>query len=243
MSYCVFKVKESLHIICLLLGLYCILGIGSEAHAREELRSSSDNEIVFAFHKLAGKLPPIDEMAEDTQAFKDAPRAGKKIVLDKQKRILIRQFETYDPEQEFIIIKIPVSVYFEHDHPAGMHLGFQNPENVYFPYTVGDMDFALIPHGINKFKHIPLSQEQTRKMEDIVDDNQVILVMRMKPVRADGSAPMTIGGNEYWLLMGNLTTLDIQDSREQTLWQYRHPSYQEEKKQLGEDDVFWLHQR
>ncbi len=226
----------------LIIVVFTCLSAGN-TYAAEKLISSPDDEIAFAFFKLAGVEPPYEAMAMETKAYQDAPDFGKKIIVSNQINGIKNRFLNYDPATREIIVKIPVGAYFYEKQPVGLHLDFQNPDNVFFPYTVGGTEIALIPRGINKFKYVALSQEDTKAMGEQVENGTVILALRLRAIQADAVSPLPIMGTDRWLLMAKILTLDVMNTDQKILWSYHAPDYEVKKEKMSQQDVYWLHQK
>lgn len=193
---------------------------------------SETEKVGFAFFTLGGVTPDFDSWAADTLSFAEAEEVDRSRIRINEGYRLQQGFANYESDKDFFYVQVPVKLSIPRDGSRVLQFwipqGRGNDSEVFFSYKIMDLEIAVIPDGIDKYKNIQLTPQQYESFmkETRISPGQsrpAIMNLFLKPVAADANEPVTIGGAAFWPVMAEIGSLSFWDSKDNLLWSYEAP--------------------
>jgi hypothetical protein len=216
--------------------IFLFLTICAPAFAQNKEVSESD-KAVFAFFHLGGGTPAYEEWVRNSEKYllsAEDPKLQSEIFEIELLRLKYG-FGTYDPDNDFIKIRTPVRL-MVHNQLDGETLSFMFPavgqgKVPYFPFAYGKESIALIVNDLEAFLNISLPPGSAKDAHMILAINKIYdgeIIVRIRPTKADKTAPLKMDGVDQWLLMGETGYMELVvnwDGTEKSLYSWTAPWY------------------
>ncbi|MCC7305368.1 MAG: hypothetical protein IT558_03805 [Alphaproteobacteria bacterium] len=198
--------------LALLFAAYTVQGVQAGNQGYE---FSESEKVVFSFFKLANGSPDYEPWITHSRLYTNASE-GKEQVLNSELARLKWGFETFNPEQDFITLKLKaVAEFRQQDKQALLDLAFDTPDHdipPYFPYPYGRQFIALILADLANFKTITLSSKEEGVVKNFMnfgDKHPVEVFVVAKASKVDRDKPAQVDGMEQWLMMGEIGSVEV----------------------------------
>ncbi len=230
-----------------LLAILCLLSMGGNhayAQAKEKVipESTPTHIVGFTFHKLADTTPNYSKWAEVYLKGKlnGFGEEGKKERIKRIKSSFRSTFNNFNLENhEEVIIKFPARmeiIPFEGRYLMSISVGAgldfiikETPERL-INLVVPDISEKL-KTVISKKDYANIRKSSGLNFEK---PQNLILILKLRPVSVDNEKPVSIEGKEYWLMLMKFETYELwSDRRDVHYWDY----ITEEDKQKKLDDL------
>ena len=212
---------------CFCLFLFaCLPARAAEPFVKQKHTSSQD--VYLLFHKVSGRLPDFAGALATSEKFKQASVAERKQMSEGFVATMANKFENLDPKKDLITIQTPVKIKLDFD---GLRLQAQlvnqgnNPSDIYFPYSWGNMNFAVIPDRIDSFLDIPMQTDQLKKLKMLNAGYYPKLTLRLLPVKADATAPIKLDGMNQWLMLAKIVSAEYVNDDNRVIWTWADNEY------------------
>jgi hypothetical protein len=184
---------------------------------------SHGKDIAFAFTKLSGKIPDFKGILEQSPAFQTADQATKNKMILEDIPIFEMEFHNLDITTKPIIIRTNVTTKASVGTNNGLIVEFGNDTKtpVYFPYHWGGQNYAVLVHGIDTFKLLPMTMETASNTSRKIKNNRAILILELKPHSADALRPMVLDGIAQYLLLTEIKRARLVNEYYEVLWEYK----------------------
>ena len=191
--------------------------------------NTTAEDVAMLFFKLAGAQPDFAEWALYTKAYQSALEDGKEAVQREEAIRLQLEFANINTEFATITIRTGIKGSVEGDREPVLNLRF--PEGpVFFPYTHAEIDYGVIAEDIDFLQNIPLGVLEANYVRGrIREDNNLVLVLKIKPYAVDYSEPLEIEDMVFWPLLGRLARVDIYNEKLETAWSWAANWYRTEQ--------------
>lgn len=216
--------------------------ITNEATAQERNLNINEHEkAICAFLEITNQDPDLKSWILNSEKYKNANKFDKPIIVEEDNTRLAIGCNTYEVKKDLITIKekVRVTTSLNDQKKQIMNIRFidrAKNKSAHFPYQYGTDSIALVTEELENFKQVPLQTEQIPLITKHFHDNapyEAELEMRVKPISADATSKLEIGGKEQWLMLGDIAYIKINyfdkfKSKNTTVWDYNAPWYYNE---------------
>lgn len=179
-------------------------------------RIATPMTVASIYHIMQRKLPDFTAWARESEAYKKADGFDKNVVLDREISRLKNEFSEISPFEPLVIkTRIKLSPYSE--RTKGYLLRGITPET-YFGYTYMGINYAIILPKLMDYEWIGVDAAQLRDIEAAVQrspDREIVLKIKARINYADKN-PVTMQKDPYFLMSGDITSLELFDRRDDT---------------------------
>ena len=214
----------------ILFGIFLIGAVhgGSAFAGSPYAKQTSAQDVYLLFHKVSGKLPDFAGALATSEKFKQATVDERQKMSEGFIATMANKFENLDPKRDLITIRSSVQIKVDMDGlrmQAQLDNHYENPADIYFPYSWGNMNFAVIPNDIASFLEIPMQSDQLRKIKALNRGYNPKIVLRLLPVKADATAPIKLDGMQQWLMLAQIVSVDYINDDDQVIWSWADNQY------------------
>ena len=145
-----------------------------------------------------------------------------------EKSRLSRNYDELNPKTAHLKIRVQVlaSVGRSKLGATVLKVEFPGKGAVYFPYTVGGKNIAVIPNGIDIYREIPLTSDQVAYLQAKLDPTgRTTMVLEIVPVTADHKQQMLLDQTAQWLLLGEIGYISLYNNLMENVWSFQAPGY------------------
>lgn len=207
----------------------------SNVYGQEESKLTEQEKAVAAFFALNGEEPDFTVWTRASETYTGADQTIQQEIFEQERLRLKWGFGTYDVRSDFLKINTEVMSWLSSsDGKNPPVLSFHFPHShrdyvPYFPYSYGEEWIALIVKDLPTFSSIPLGKEEydyvSQYIEPGDEPHEAQLIIRIRPLSADNSEPLSLDGFDQWLMMGDIAYLRFDVSDKKTgnnlkLWEY-----------------------
>lgn len=192
----------------------------------QQLPPTHPERIALAFHKLAGMEPDFKLWARTSPFLKDAKRMDHPTIISREENRLQRLWVEMNPAEPLVVrTRIQLDEYSTLQET--LKLSEFTPQT-FFAYSIYGESIAIVPKDIATFGTIRISKEQMEDMLQKTGGGQAMAELVLKPAVADGKAPFSKAGIDYWLLLaeiGEIRFWNLSSENPQLLWMHRADWY------------------
>jgi hypothetical protein len=202
------------------------------------LKTTSNHEIAFTFHKLAGTEPDYNSWVKSY--LKDRMigygEQGQRHIVENTRKLFENHFKNFTPSKySEIVLSLSARaeiVPFGERRMLNISLG---QENIFIVRQTPEFNINIVVPGLEDKLSVMILEEDYKDItrasgntfEKIVP---ITLLLRLRPVSVDAKKPLLIDSQEYWLLLANFITFEIWNDRGTSLfWKYISEEQREEK--------------
>lgn len=196
-------------------------GVALAQWGAEVVRARTATPVVVAqiYHIMQQKMPNFTAWAMESDAYKNASGFDKNVVLQNEVARLKNEFTLISPFEP-IRIKTRVRLSRYSEQTKGYLLEGPNRET-YFPYTFMGVNYAIVLPKLMSHEWIGMEGQQQKDVElaALNPRREVILSLDVRINYADKN-PVTMDGKQYYLMSGDILTMEIASLREpeKALW-------------------------
>lgn len=223
--------KRPAWIFCALLTLLLSSPALSETRA---IKTSGSEDVAMAFYKTAGEKPSFDKWIKGTAPYNLTPMARREEIYTQEYERLSKRWIGTKGDNEYLVIKAWVSAH-TYEQPAAdpsettpfIGIKFAAGDVDYFPYEFLGENFALVPQDMAGRLTAPLPREQFNFLNQEIGPQgaRLMMLVELKPVRADTNETYKIDKQEFWALLTDVAALSIWSKSGTLLWEYSAPWY------------------
>lgn len=155
--------------------------------------------IAMLFHRLTAKMPDFDAWARETEEYKSAPRAEKTVIMNRKSEEWQGAYNLLTIRED-IVIETPVAL---SNYSAG-NGGFfirSFKDDTFFPTRFMGQNYAIVPERIMDKQWMKIaSAERVPRIEEENRKGALRMIMTLSPRYTDGSAPIALEDEPYWLI-------------------------------------------
>lgn len=214
-------------------------------------RTSTAEEVAFTFYKLSKTKPDFKRWADNTEIPRSVTVAEYPAYRRALLRRLISLYDSYDPEQSLTVrVKASISMrirpkYSMDNAPfvPGVEISLGDDKKTpYFPYRVADQWVSIVVKDLERVLSINLSEGSLGKFRHAFrllgpGPRPVTIMMRLKPLSADATAPMHLNGIDQWLLLTEIVNASLWNADGELVWEIQDRNYvSPEQKEI--EDLF-----
>lgn len=199
-------------------------------HADQKVISSRE-DVAIAFFKTGNVLPNFENWAKNAKAYKTIPLDGAKNYVNKEKERLTKRWLNYEPQEDFIVFKVPVrltlsAVEGQKDHAKyWMRIAFADKEmsEEYFTVDFQGYYIAVIPQKSDETLIQNLRPEQFTALTERFGDSltgTADLYIELRPAQAYTNAPHKIDNRDQWVLLSDVISMSLTDRDSRPFWNY-----------------------
>lgn len=235
--------------------VFVLLAIAGPASAkRPSPRSSTAEDVAFAFYKLSGTAPDFQRWVDKTPVPKEITVAAQPRYRKALLRRLQALYKDYDSEKLLIVeahatlvvrsapvVKGSFFTAEEWFTPGfDLDLGAES-KAPYFPYSVADQWVTVVAKDIEKHLTLDMSQQDVDKLKPAfgfigaMRERPVTLTFTLKPLSADATTPLRLNGVYQWLVMAEVLTVALWNKEGELVWQTHKENYVPESQKQIED--------
>ena len=202
----------------------------SSALAQKSYNPSPKQDIILAYHKLAGKSPDFQAIAKEMDAYKDANDKEKK--LENSVDRLRTRFNDMDAGEDILTLrkKITLDAYRHSKKGKGafiIRLPGEGP--LHFSAKSSNKMYAILPDKFHRFRKNDLLPHEINAVFNRMPSNkQVTMYLQLQPEKAVSETPYILDGKKQWLLMARIARLGLYNDNDKTIWEYKAPWYSTE---------------
>ncbi len=222
------KKLKNLVLLCL---TFAMIGGGALAQEKSSLLipPSTSRTVYLLFLKMTGKALDAETAIRSTEAFRKAPGDEQSRMIMTLKPAMEAEFAEIDKDREVIVIRSGVYMKAVNAPYTGLEARFMQqtlPTNsIYFPYSYGGINIALIPDKLEPFLNIPMKAADTNAAALKISNGAATIVIEMIPLSADPRSAMKLDGIDQWLLMTKIVGVSYYNQNMQTIWSWQDPNY------------------
>lgn len=226
-----------------LLILFCG-AIGGAIAAPGAVKISSTEDVVIAFYKTGGAIPPFEKWIKLREPYRTTPVARRPAMMEQEKQRLQSLYAGFDPSKDLLSIKTQIiartSAAQNPDDPEKtdyrLNMKFSVGDAHFFPYDFIDERFAVIPQEIQEHLNPFIIKEQYEYLsQQLGKGKPVTLIMELRPVKADMEAPFDMDGTGgginrkdgkgQWMFLTDIASMSVWNKNGSLLWEYTAPWY------------------
>lgn len=215
---------------------FLFLGAGAlyhSANAQGRVEFATTRDVVIAFYKTGGTLPNFENWIKKRPPYNETPWAHREAMLEKEGLKLLREYQNFNPETDFLNVRTSVNLtpsetINANKQPAyNLSIRFdQAPDAQYFPYEFLGERFILLPRGMRDVMNVQITPSQYQFLTDAKADNRShTMIMSLRAYEADLSQPHEIDGLFQWVLKTDIVSLEVWNRRGRLLWEHTAPWY------------------
>lgn len=216
-------------IFTLFLGTFTLL---CPYHAQADQKEiSSREDVAIAFFKTGDVLPNFESWAKNMEAYKTVPLGETSTFIKKEKERLTKRWLNYNPQEDFIVFKVPVRITLsavegQKDHAKyWMRIAFADKDMSEEYFTVGFQGYyiAVIPQKSDETLIQNLRPEQFMALSERFGDSLVgtaDLYIELRPAQAYTNAPHKIDNSDQWVLLSDVISMTLTDRESKPFWNY-----------------------
>jgi len=191
------------------------------------LQPSHPETVLIDYQKMIGLEPDYAGWAAASPYLDSAKSIDVEAIKTREENRLRRAYAEANPKDDILVVhaNLPLDQY---STIQGVLVLDAFSPTTFFRYSLYGKSVALVPKDISNFHKIEISQEKMNDILGKVENNRVEAEILLRPIAADGKAPIMQDGQEYWLLMGDICEIRFWGKRNDTtqlVWFYRAPSY------------------
>lgn len=216
--------------LCVLMALIC-LSVPARAQSVEV---ATPEAVAIAFYKVAGLQPNFSAWASDTPLYHDTPVARRPKIQAQEAARLQQAYQAYSPATHLLNVATSAVVTLDEspdpENPARLlhHLdwAFTSDNSDFFPYEYRGMVFALVAQKMDGFQSAAITADQYRYIKERLGNlKRVRLVLHMRGISANGSAPVEVFGEEVWALAASVTGVTLWSADGSLVWEKSASGY------------------
>jgi len=177
-------------------------------------RAATPMTVATVYHIMQRKLPDFTAWARETEAYKKADGFDKNVVLEREVARLKFEFSQISPFDPLVIrTRVRLSPYSTQTRGYLVH-GI-TPET-YFGYTHMGVNYAIVLPKLMDYEWIGVEGAQKNKVEAAAEKSpgrEVVMKIKVRINYADKN-PVTMQKQPYFLMSGDITTLELFDRRD-----------------------------
>ncbi len=192
-------------------------------------KPSTSHEIALLYYKMNGVRPNFEEWIMKDNRYLGAQTNQRAALMMTEKTRLSRNYEELDIKNTVLKMRVQVlaSVTRSKLGKTVLKITFPGRGAVYFPYTVGGQNIAVIPNGIDIYREIPISADQATYLQAKLDPSgRTTMVVEIVPVTADNKQQMVLDDIPQWLLLGEIGYIALYNNLMENIWSFQAPGYQ-----------------
>ncbi len=210
-----------------------LVAIGGTALAQEKssllIPPTGSKTVYLLFLKMTGKRLDAETAIRSTEAFRKAPGDEQSRMIMTVKPALEAEYEEIDKEREVIVIRSGVYMKSVTSPFTGLEARFMQQtrptDSIYFPYSYGGINIALIPDKLDPFLNIPMKKADANAAALKINNGAATIVIEMIPLSADSGSAMKLDGIDQWLLMTKIVAVSYYNQNMQTIWSWQDANY------------------
>lgn len=214
-------------------------------------RTSTAEEVAFTFYKLSKTKPDFKRWADNT----DIPRSVTVAEYPAYRRLLLRRlislYNAYDPEKSLTVrVRANISLRARPKYSLegtsfapGVEISLGDDKKTpYFPYRVADQWVSVVVKDLQRVLSINLSEDSLGRFKHAfrllgAGERPVTIMIRLKPLSADATAPMHLNGIDQWLLLTEIINASLWNAEGELVWEIQDRNYvSPEQKEI--EDLF-----
>ena len=227
------SMNKKLKTVSLLLITACFLSTAVLSYAADKssllMLPTKSKTVYLLFLKMTGKALNAESAIRTTEAFKKASGDEQSRMLLTQKPALQTEFNDIDPQRQVVVIRSGVNLKANLSPNPGLKASLsaqsKPASSIYFPYSWGGTNIALIPDKLEPFLDIPLKTTEAMAAAAKITNGSATIVIEMLPLSADPRSAMKLDGLDQWLLMTRIVSVAYYSDTMQTIWQWQAPDY------------------
>ena len=199
------------------------------------IKTSSSEDVAMAFYKTTGEKPSFDKWIKGTAPYNLTPMARREEIYAQEYERLSKRWIGTKGDNEYLVIKAWVSAH-TYEQPSAtdpsettpfIGIKFSAGDVDYFPYEFLGENFALVPQDMTARLTAPLPREQFNFLNQEIGPQgaRLMMLIELKPVRADTNETYKIDKQEFWALLTDVAALSIWSKSGTLLWEYSAPWY------------------
>ena len=212
--------NKSLFFLCLVLMLWttCI-----PALAQKSYDPSPKQDIILAYHKMAGKSPDFQAIAKEMQAYKDAnDKEGKlKNIVER----LRTRFNDMNAGEDILTFrtKVKLDAYrYSKKNRGAFIIRLLGKEPLHFSAKSSDKMYAILPDKFHRLRKNDLwPREINAVLNRIPSNKKVTMYLQLQPKKAKIETSYILDGKEQWLLMARVARIGLYNNNDKTIWEYK----------------------
>lgn len=191
-------------------------------------KPSTSHEIALLYYKMNGVRPNFEEWIMKDNRYLGAQNNQRAALMMTEKTRLSRNYEELDVKNTTLKMRVQVlaSVTRSKLGKTILKITFPGKGAVYFPYTVGGQNIAVIPNGIDIYREIPITVDQATYLQAKLDPSgRTTMVIEIVPVTADNKNQMLLDDTPQWLLLGEIGFIALYNNLMENVWSFQAPGY------------------
>jgi hypothetical protein len=191
-------------------------------------KPSTSHEIALLYYKMNGVRPNFEEWIMKDNRYLSAQNNQRAALMMTEKTRLSRNYEELDVKNTTLKMRVQVlaSVTRSKLGATILKIAFPGSGAVYFPYTVGGQNIAVIPNGIDIYREIPITPDQATYLQAKLDPSgRTTMVIEIVPVTADNKQQMLLDDTPQWLLLGEIGYIALYNNLMENVWSFQAPGY------------------
>ncbi len=202
--------------------------------ALAQSETSSAEDVLIAFFKTGNTQPNYEKLATSSKDYRLTPIARQKTFIAKEKQRLMAAYRNYNPLTDLISIRtrafvtLHTAVHEDKTVTHSMTISFGKDDSLFFPFTYGDYNIAIVPQKMDSSFEQNLADNQYELFKNELGKDQtgpVALFIQLRPTKAYLDEPLTMGGLDQWALVSDVAGIIMTDSKGGRLWTYSAPWY------------------
>ncbi|PZP53615.1 MAG: hypothetical protein DI586_10820 [Micavibrio aeruginosavorus] len=190
---------------------------------------TNSRTVYLLFMKMTGKPFNAESVIRGSEAFRAAPGDEQSRMISTMKPALETEFASLDKDSQVLVIRSGVYMRNVTSPYIGLEAKFvqqtKSADSIYFPYTYGGINIALIPDKLEPFLNIPMKAAEANAAALKIISGAATIVIEMIPLSADPRSAMRLDGIDQWLLMTKIVAVSYYNQNMQTIWKWQDPNY------------------
>ncbi len=199
-------------------------------------KPSTSHEVALLYYKMNGIRPNFEEWITNDNRYIGAQTNQRAALMMTEKTRLSRNYEELVVKQAYLKVRIQVSATVTRSKLGATVLKVEFPGKgaVYFPYTVGGQNIAVIPNGIDIYREVPLTPDQATYLQTKLDPSgRTTMVLELVPVTADNKQQMLLDDTPQWLLLAEIGYISLYNNLMENIWSLQAPGYERRSQKEG----------
>lgn len=199
---------------------------GARAFAAERIISSRE-DIAIAFFKTGNVLPNFESWAKASEAYKKTPPTKINAYIDKEKERLQKRWLDYNPQEDFIVFKVPVKLSLSVDESGKYWMQIvltdKGKTQDYFTVVFQGYYIAVIPQKSEEVLLQNLRPEQFTALSERFGASltgSAELYIELQPAQAYTNAPHKIDNRDQWVLLSDIVGMTLVNKNAEPFWNY-----------------------
>lgn len=189
---------------------FFMLNWQSAPHANSEafFEPSSALKVASMFYKLSNATPDFTKWAKETVPYLEAHNFDKEPVL-KQQEIKLREvfYNTFKDQKLNIEIDLNLGNYSAIQEKLFLE---EFTDDTFFSYVLFGDHYAVIVPNIKDYQIHEISNQEMDNFNDNKSKrSSAIAEIEVTPISANNISPLDIDGQNYWVIIGELSGLTI----------------------------------